>query len=213
MSAQNARCCSAYISPLPSHNPSLDCVTSHTVHVQVAVACGAESVLTAMLRPEWVSACVLDATDESEAQLTALDLAARPPANLDVIKCLLACGATPTSGLVQKLLRNCGDGGGAVASGEGGVTAVRECFLGAIAASEWAINPLIPGLKLYVAIIATKRQVLAACASRCDRVCLLGNSVLERRWDGEEGELRQITERCTAVDAFSVPQATVFWVV
>lgn len=115
-----------------------------------------------MLRPAWISACILDATDESEAQLTALDLAARSPANLEVIKSLLACGATPSSRLVQRLLRNCGEGGGAVAGGGGGITAVRECFLGAIAASEWAINPLIPGLKLYVAIKASKRQVFAA---------------------------------------------------
>lgn len=159
-----------YLPAFINERPSRDCATSGTVHVQVAVACGAESVLTAMLRPEWISACALDATDESEAQLTALDLAARPPANLDVIKCLLACGATPTSRVVQKLLRNCRDGGGSVAGGGGGVTAVRECFLGAIAASEWATNPLIPGLKLYVAIIAARRQVLAACAPRCDRV-------------------------------------------
>lgn len=129
-----------------------------------------------MLRPEWISACVLDATDESEAQLTALDLAARPPANLEVIKCLLACGATPTWRLIQKLLRNCrdGGGGGAVAGGGGGFAAVRECFLGAVAASEWAINPLIPGLKLYVAILEMRRQVSAACALGYDRVCLLG---------------------------------------
>lgn len=153
------------------------CANSHTRPTsQVAVARGAESVLAAMLRPEWISACVLDATDESEAQLTALDLAARPPANLEVIKCLLACGATPTWRLVQKLLRNCrdGGGGGAVAGGGGGFAAVRECFLGAVAASEWAINPLIPGLKLYVAILETRRQVSAACALGYDRVCLLG---------------------------------------
>lgn len=148
-----------------------------------------------MLRPEWTSACVLDATDESEAQFTALDLAALPPANLEVIKCLLACGATPTSRFVQKLLRNCREGGGGtIASGGGGVSAVRECFLGAMTASEWAINPLIPGLKLYVAIVATKRQVLAACAPICDRVCLLGTRVFVRRREGvERRELRQIT--------------------
>ncbi|CAM9525154.1 unnamed protein product, partial [Hapterophycus canaliculatus] len=79
---------------------------------QVAVACGAESVLSAMMRPEWISACLLDAPDESEAQLTALDLAARPPVKLNVIRCLLACGATPSARVVQKLLRNCSDVGG-----------------------------------------------------------------------------------------------------
>lgn len=110
-----------------------------------------------MMRPEWISACVLDAPDESEAQLTALDLAARPPAKLGVIKCLLACGAKPTSRVVQKLLRNCSSGGKAVAGG--GMAAVRECFLGAIVASNWARNPLIPGLNLYVAIIAARRTV------------------------------------------------------
>lgn len=116
-----------------------------------------------MMRPEWVSACVLDAPDESEAQLTVLDLAARPPANLNMVKCLLACGATPTSRVLQRLIRNCDDGGGAVSAG-GGWAAVRECFLGAIADSEWTINPLIPGMNLYVAIIASRRQV--TCGKR-----------------------------------------------
>ncbi len=131
---------------------------------QVAVACGAESVLLAMLRPEWISACTLDAPDESEAQLTALDLAARPPANLAMVKCLLACGATPTPRVLQTLIRNCGDGSRVVSTGGGGWAAVRECFLGAIANSEWATNPLIPGLNLYVAIIAARRQV--PCGAR-----------------------------------------------
>ncbi|CAM9346959.1 unnamed protein product, partial [Ectocarpus sp. 4 AP-2014] len=83
---------------------------------QVAVACGADAVLTAMLRPAWISACLLNAPDESEAQLTALDLAARPPAKLGVIKCLLACGAIPTARVVQRLLRTCSEDGEAMAS-------------------------------------------------------------------------------------------------
>ncbi|CAM9561668.1 unnamed protein product, partial [Scytosiphon promiscuus] len=72
---------------------------------QVAVACGADGVLTAMMRPEWIPACVLDAPDESEAQLTALDLAARPPAKLGVIRCLLACGATPSARVATQTQR------------------------------------------------------------------------------------------------------------
>ncbi|CAM9180327.1 unnamed protein product, partial [Ectocarpus fasciculatus] len=83
---------------------------------QVAVACGADTVLIAMLRPAWISACLLNAPDESEAQLTALDLAARPPAKLSVIKCLLACGAIPTARVVHRLLRACGGDGEAMAS-------------------------------------------------------------------------------------------------
>lgn len=112
-----------------------------------------------MLRPEWILACNLDAPDESEAQLTALDLAARPPAKLAMVKCLLACGATPTPRVLQTLIRNSEDGSRVASAGGGGWAAVRECFLGAIADSKWAINPLIPGLNLYVAIIASRRQV------------------------------------------------------
>ncbi|CAN0086097.1 unnamed protein product, partial [Ectocarpus sp. 12 AP-2014] len=92
------------------------------------------------------------------AQLTALDLAARPPAKLGVIKCLLACGAIPTARVVQRLLRTCSEDGGAMAVSGSGLAAVRECFLGAMTASEWAVNPLIPGLNLYTAIIAARRQ-------------------------------------------------------
>lgn len=112
-----------------------------------------------MLRPTWISACLLNAPDESEAQLTALDLAARPPAKLGVIKCLLACGAIPTARVVQRLLRTCSEDGGAMAVRGSGLAAVRECFLGAMTASEWAVNPLIPGLNIYMAIIAARRQV------------------------------------------------------
>lgn len=145
---------------------------------QVAVACGADAVLTAMLRPAWISACLLNAPDESEAQLTALDLAARPPAKLGVIKCLLACGAIPTARVVQRLLRTCSEDGGAMAVSGSGLAAVRECFLGAMTASEWAVNPLIPGLNLYTAIIAARRQVrrhFEACvAMRCiDRASVI----------------------------------------
>lgn len=111
-----------------------------------------------MIRPQWIAACALDAPDESEAQLTALDLAVRPPAKYSILKCLLACGATPTARVVLKLVRNNKDDG----SGHlrGSMAAVRECFLGAVAASEWAVNPLIPGLNLSVALIEAKRQVL-----------------------------------------------------
>lgn len=143
--------------PPPSRVSTIAERTLSILTDQVAVTCGAETVLTAMMRPEWIPACVLDAPDESEAQLTALDLAARPPAKLGVIKCLLACGATPTPRVVQKLLRNCSSGSGAVAGS--GMAAVRECFLGAVAASNWARNPLIPGLNLYVAIIAARKTV------------------------------------------------------
>lgn len=138
------------------------------------MACGSDSVLAAMMRPEWIPACLLDTPDESEAQLTALDLATLPPAKLGMARCLLACGATPSARVVQKLLRNCGDGGGgsgggcggaAVGIGEGGMAAVRECFLGSMTSSECAVNPLIPGLNLYVAIIAARRQVRPRAAT------------------------------------------------
>lgn len=126
--------------------------------MQVAVACGADSVLAAMVRPGWVSACLLDAPDESEAQLTALDLAVRPPAKINMLRCLLACGATPTARMILKLIRNSAkiDAGGG-GCGEGGV--VKECLLGAVAASEWTTNPLIPGLNLSVALMDASRQV------------------------------------------------------
>lgn len=118
-----------------------------------------------MVRPSWVAACMLDATDDSEMHQTALDLAAKPPAKLDIICCLLASGATPSARTVLRLVRNCGYGDtqGHDADGHegepGGFAAVRECFLGAMTASEWAINPLIPGLNLSVALIEAIRQV------------------------------------------------------
>lgn len=143
------------IPPLAPTYQSDPCVS---LLCKVAVACGAESVLAAMVRPGWVSACLLDAPDESEAQLTALDLAVRPPAKVNMLRCLLACGATPTARVILKLIRNAAksDGGGG-SCGDGSV--VRECFLGAVAASEWAVNPLIPGLNLSVALIEASRQV------------------------------------------------------
>lgn len=132
-----------------------------------------------MVRPAWVSACALDAPDESEAKLTALDLAARPPAKLGMLRCLLACGATPTARVVLALVRNPpqaattddsstgGDigGGGDAGSrsgggGENAVGRVRECLLGAVTASEGESNPLIPGMNLSVALTEATLQVI-----------------------------------------------------
>lgn len=129
---------------------------------KVAVACNAEAVLAAMVRPEWVSACLLDAPDESEAQLTALDLAVQPPVKLRMLRCLLACGATPTARVVLKLVRMSDGGdchGGNTYGERSGPAVARECFLGALTASEWAINPLIPGLNLSIALMEARRQV------------------------------------------------------
>lgn len=127
---------------------------------KVAVICNAKTILAAMVRPSWVAACKLDATDESEMHQTALDLAAKPPAKLDIICCLLASGATPSARTVLRLVRNCGYGDTQGDEKEpGGFAAVRECFLGAMTASEWAPNPLIPGLNLSVALIEAIRQV------------------------------------------------------
>lgn len=96
---------------------------------------------------------MLNAPDESETQLTALDLAVRSPVNLNITRCLLACGATPTARVVLKLVRN--------GAGCGRLAATRDCFLGAMAASEWATNPLIPGVNISVALMEAKRQVRA----------------------------------------------------
>lgn len=137
-----------------------------------------------MVRPQWVTACALDEPDESEAQLTALDLAARPPAKLGIVQCLLACGATPTASVILILVRNppqarggaAGDGlddkdgqewwqttrGGPGAMEAGGIAAVRECFLGAVVGTEWATNPLIPGMNLSVVLT---EAILQACAT------------------------------------------------
>lgn len=131
----------------------------------MAVICNAKTILAAMVRPSWVAACKLDATDDSEMHQTALDLAAKPPAKLDIICCLLASGATPSARTVLRLVRNCGygdtrgHGAGGHEGESGGFAAVRECFLGAMTASEWAPNPLIPGLNLSVALIEAIRQV------------------------------------------------------
>lgn len=153
--------------------PPPSCICSRNPFNKVAVACGAETVLAAMIHPRWVAACMLDAPDESEAQLTALDLAARPPAKLNMLKCLLACGATPTARTVLSLVRNCGEGCGDSDGGRGrGLSLVQECFLGAVAASEWASNPLVPGLNLSVALIEARRQV--SDYGRSHRVEILG---------------------------------------
>ena len=132
---------------------------------KVAVICDAKTILAAMLRPAWVGACMLDVTDDTEAHLTVLDLAAKPPAKFDILRCLLASGATPTGRMVLRLARNCCDDGSQENDTLGGrnglasFASVRDCFLGAIAASDWPTNPLIPGLNLSVALIEAVRQV------------------------------------------------------
>lgn len=121
-----------------------------------------------MVRPGWVTACALDEPDESEARLTALDLAARPPAKLWMLRCLLACGATPSARVIFALVRNLSQAGNAAGSDGVGTTELgrgrgggelRECLLGAMAGTEWESNPLIPGMNLSVALAEAILQV------------------------------------------------------